>query len=216
MHELKDNSSVILANAVLCCMFLNACTGQIGTSNINKTDLNIGTTSSATAPHNQELSTATYAMEGSISEGCLTAWRTAVAGDCKGALRQLDQLQQKYPKSTTISLMKAQVLERSGDKKGAIKYYREGIRENEYSSIQRFKLAEALRTTGDAKAAAAEYRQLIKTSPQFLYARIGLAQALRQSDAQSVEATEQLKEVLKIDPENKEALALLKKETTAP
>lgn len=211
MPNLSGETSAILISAALCCTFLNACTGQISTGNISKSDLKIDASGSVPSQYNQELSTATYAMEGSISEDCLKAWRTAIAGDCKGALKQLDKLQQKYPKSTTISFMKGQVLERSGDKEGAIKYYREGIRDNEYNSIQRFKLAEALRTTGDIDAAAKEYRRLIQTSPQFLDGRIGLAKTLRLKDPLSAEAADQLKEVLKIDPANTEALAMLKK-----
>jgi tetratricopeptide (TPR) repeat protein len=216
MPKIRGYSLIVLTSAVQCCIFLTACTGQVSTSNINKSDLNVSTGSSTISPNNQELSTATYAMEGAISEDCLKAWRTATAGDCKGALKQLEKLQQKYPKSTTISFMKGQVLERSGDKKAAIKYYREGIRDNEYSSIQRFKLAEALRTTGDTAAATQEYRQLIKESPQFLYARIGLAKTLQAKAPQSVEAMEQLNEILKLDPENREALAMLKKSPKAP
>src|SRR5271154_6385786 len=103
MTELRGYSPIILTNAAMCCIFVTACTGQLSTSNISKSDLNVSTGSSTISPYNQELSTATYAMEGSISEDCLKAWRTATAGDCKGALKQLDKLQQKYPKSTTIS-----------------------------------------------------------------------------------------------------------------
>src|SRR5271157_4725050 len=108
MSESRVYSPIVLTSTALSCIFLTACTGQVSTSNISKSDLSVGTDSSAISPYNQELSTATYAMEGSISEDCLKAWRTATAGDCKGALKQLDKLQQKYPKSTTISFMKGQ------------------------------------------------------------------------------------------------------------
>jgi tetratricopeptide (TPR) repeat protein len=199
---------------VLCCALLGACSGRISTKDVPAE--NIEVTSQSRLPSPQEMSQATYAVEAAIADGCLKAWRTAIAGDYKGALKQLDELQHRYPKSPTISSMKAQVLDLSGDKKGAAQYYREGIRDNEFGFIQRFKLAEVLRTTGDIKNAEKEYRLIIKTSPEFLDARLGLAKVLRKSDPSSKEAEQELREILKIDNENKEALAMLEEMEKSP
>jgi predicted Zn-dependent protease len=213
------NSLIIKNNArsiagVLCCVLLGACSSRISTKDVPAENLQI--TSHSSLPSEQEMSQATYAVEAAISDGCLKAWRTATAGDYKGALKQLDELQHRYPKSPTISSMRGQILELSGDKKGAAQYYAEGIRDNEYGFIQRFKLAEALRTTGDIKKAETQYRLLIKTSPEFLDAHLGLAKVLRQGDPSSKEAEQELREALKIDPENKEALAMLKDMQISP
>jgi tetratricopeptide (TPR) repeat protein len=200
----------------ICCIVLSACSGQISTNSVPKDGVQLGDTTSGQLPSQQEMSQATYAVEAAISDGCLVAWRTATAGDYPGALKKLDVLQHKYPKSPTISFMKGQVLELSGNKKEAVKYYREGIRDNEYGGIQRFKLAEALRTTGDIKAAEKEYRRVIETSPEFVDARLGLAKVLRKKDPALAEVDLQLKEVLRIDPANKEALAMLKEARKSP
>jgi tetratricopeptide (TPR) repeat protein len=187
---------------------LCGCTGRVSTDNLKPSSLQIAAPGESVT--NQDLSGATYAMEAAISDGCLKAWRTALSGNSKDALKQLDKLQQNYPKSTTISLMKGQVLEHAGDKKGAGQCYREGILDNEYSSIQRFKLAEMLSKSGDNAGAAKQYRILIKDAPQFIDARLGLAKTLLRVEHFSQEAITELKEVLQIDPQNKEALAVLK------
>jgi len=200
----------------LCCIFMSGCAGEISTNKVPSDNVQVMTSTGAQMPSHQELSQSSYALEGAISDDCLIAWRMATAGDCKGAMKRLEELEHKYPKSTTISFMKGQVLELSGDKVGAAKYYREGIRDNEYNELQRFKLAEALRTTGDIKGAEKEYRRVIVDSPQFVDARLGLAKVLRTKKASSSEVTEQLKEALKIDPANKEALAMLKEAQQSP
>jgi tetratricopeptide (TPR) repeat protein len=210
-----EHRSHIPAGA-LCCIFLSACGGQISTERMPTSDVQVGTSTSGQLPSPQELSQASYAVEGAISDGCLVAWRTAVKGDYKGGLKQLDELQTKYPRSTTISFMKGQILELSGDKAEAVKYYREGIRDNEYGDIKRFKLAEALRTTGDIKGAEKEYRRVLQDSPLFVDAHLGLAKVLSKKVPASSEVAVQLKEALKIDPANKEALAMLKEVEKTP
>jgi hypothetical protein len=70
---------------VLCCVLLGACSGRISTKGVPSEDLKI--TSQSRLPSEQEMSQATYAVEAAISEGCLKAWRTAITGDYKGALK---------------------------------------------------------------------------------------------------------------------------------
>jgi predicted Zn-dependent protease len=146
-----------------------------------------------------------------ISQTCLEAWRKALAGDKAGAMKQLRELDKKYPKVPTISFMMGEVLEHCGDKKGAIPYYQESVNESDFSSVHRYKLAEAMRTTGDAKGAIKEYRKLVEAAPTFAAGRLGLARALLQMDPKSAEAKEQVNEVLQMEPDNPDALALLAK-----
>jgi len=216
MFPPKNQHRIHIPAGALCCIFLSACAGQISTENAKTGNVPVGNSTSGQLPSQQELSQQSYALEGQISDGCLVAWRKATAGDYKGGLKDLEELQHKYPKSTTISFMKGQILELSGDKAGAVKYYREGIRDNEYGDIKRFKLAEALRTTGDIKGAEKEYRRLIQDSPEFVDARLGLAKVLSKKEPSSSEIAEQLNQVLKIDPANKEALAMLKEAQKSP
>jgi Tfp pilus assembly protein PilF len=67
-----------------------------------------------------------------------------------------------------------------------------------------------LSKSGDNAGAAKQYRILIKDAPQFIDARLGLAKTLLRVEHFSQEAITELKEVLQIDPQNKEALAVLK------
>lgn len=147
--------------------------------------------------------------EAIVSHDCVEAWRRALAGDVEGAIKQLKDLDKKYPKVSTIKLMLGQVLEHAGRKKEAIAYYRESVREFEFSSIHLFKLAEAMRTTGDAKGSIPYYRKLVVNAPDFSEGKLGLAKALLVVDPQSKEAKDEINQVLKTEPNNKEALAML-------
>lgn len=146
--------------------------------------------------------------EMAVSDGCLKAWRTALAGDTAGAMQQLRGLEKQYPKQSTAHFMMGQVMELAGDKKAAVKYYGEAQKAAEFNSLYLFKLAESLRQTGNAKDAIAKYRRLIEQSPKFVPGRLGLARALYVVDKNSPEARQVVETVLGSDPGNKDALAL--------
>jgi len=146
--------------------------------------------------------------EATVSKGCVEAWRKGLAGDQEGAIKQLKELDKQYPRVSTVRFMLGQVLERAGKKEEAIKYYRDAVRQSDFDSMHLFKLAEALRTTGDAKGSIPYYRKLLKGAPDFSPGELGLAQALLKIDRNSKEARELIGQVLKDEPQNKEALAL--------
>ncbi len=149
-----------------------------------------------------------------IYQACVAAWRKCIAGDQTGALKDLKELDRQYPKITTIQFMIGQVLEHAGKKKEALKYYQEAVSDSDVNSMYLLKLADARRTSGDCKNAIVEYKRLLEISPDFVSARLGLAKALKALDPKSIEATKQIREVLRLEPENKEALALLKDKST--
>lgn len=164
--------------------------------------------STLVAAQNEQLSGFNAEVETAVAQQSLIAWRKAIAGDEKGSLALLDQLDEKYPNILTLKFMRGQVLEHFGRKKEALKYYQMAVTGNEFSSIKLFKLAEIKRTTGDAKGAVEDYRLLIKRAPDFPPAKLGLAQALLQLDKKSEEGRKLVEEVLVAEPANKEAKAI--------
>lgn len=177
------------------------------------------------------------AAEDVIAKECLQAWRKALKGDEKGSLAQLDELEKRYPKYSTIKFMKGQVLEHLGKGEEAIKYYRESLDNSEFSSIRQFKLAEALRKTKKYKDSEQLYRKLLKTFTDFPDAKLGLARCLiaqddhskeghqlvaetvilcealvkTREDSKVAEGKRVLAEVLEVDPANAGAKKLLGK-----
>ena len=147
--------------------------------------------------------------EAAIDGACVEAWRKELAGDEKGAVKQLNDLDRKYPRVSTVRFMLGQVMEHSGKKQEAIKYYHEAVGQSDFDSLHLFKLAEALRTTGNAEGAIPYYRKLLKGAPQFTAGQLGLAKALLDVEPKSPEALGILHQIVKDDPKNKEALAAL-------
>lgn len=143
-----------------------------------------------------------------LSEGCVQAWRKALAGDEAGAMKQLKELDKRYPHAVTVKFMMGQVEDKCGKKKEAAEYYRQAVGKSRFNSMYLFKLAESLRTAGNVKEAIPHYRELIALNPEFAAARVGLAQCLWKSDKASQEARQQVERALDLDPKNKQALAL--------
>lgn len=148
-----------------------------------------------------------------VFNGCLAAWRKCLHGDQPGAMKDLNELDRKYPKTTTIQFMMGQVLDHSGKKHEAVKYYQRALSNSEPNSMYLFKLAEARRASGDIKGAIVEYKRLLELLPNFVPAKLGLARSLQQLDPESPQAIKQIQEALKLEPQNKEALELLKDKT---
>jgi len=173
--------------------------------------------------------------ERAIAKESLEAWRKCLKGDEKGAIAQLDDLEKRFPKISTVKFMKGQVYEHIGKKDLAIHFYRESLDNSEFSSIRQFKLAEALRSGKQYKEAGEIYRKLLKTFSDLPDAKLGLALCLIAQDKNSKEghqvlaetvilcealmktqepgkvaaAKKTLKDVLEVDPGNAAAKQLL-------
>ena len=194
------------------CLIASGCSSQVAVPDSTSGNVTIGSTP---APEHK----ASGAMpivepvdldaEEAISKGAVEAWRKALAGDVDGAMKQLEELNKKYPKAITVRFMMGQVLERGGRKAEAVKYYRDAVRESQFNLMYLFKLAESLRTTGDTKSAVQTYKDLLKLDPQFVPAKVGLARALWKLDKNSPEARMQVEESLALDPKNQDAKSFL-------
>lgn len=143
-----------------------------------------------------------------ISTECVAAWRRELKGDTKGALKQLEDLNTKYPRMTTIAMMQGQICEHAGRKEEAVKFYRAAVRGSEFSTLHQFKLAQALRKAGKSKEAEDSYRKVVKAAPDFTPGKLGLARALFEQDQKSAEAVQLVDDVLTAHPEDQEAKAL--------
>ncbi|HEY9717815.1 MAG TPA: tetratricopeptide repeat protein [Trichormus sp.] len=152
---------------------------------------------------------AEMAIEDEISTKCVAAWRTGLAGNLKEAMAQLDALAQKYPQVPTILAMQGQLLDHFGKKQEAIKYYQKAAVGREFSTLNVFKLAEDLRATKQDKEAIVYYRRLLQCDPKYVPGKIGLAKTLLDMDKSSAEAKKELEGALAIEPDNKDAQALL-------
>lgn len=105
------------------------------------------------------------AAEETISNGCLHAWRTALAGNEKAAMAELEDLNKKFPQIKTTELMMGQVLEHSGKTKEAIEHYRKAVAGNEFSTMHKIKLAQAYRKDKQYDKAFEMYDQVLKNAP---------------------------------------------------
>lgn len=147
-------------------------------------------------------------QEAAIEKKCLQAWRKCIAGQKNEGIADLKKLHQKYPKSSSVLFMTGQVLDKFGNKKEAIAYYEKAANNSDFAVISLFKIAESMRTTGNTEQAIIRYRKLVNIAPQFSLAHLGLAKALIKLDPASKEGKEELKTVLELDPNNKEAKTL--------
>jgi tetratricopeptide (TPR) repeat protein len=148
-------------------------------------------------------------QEALIEKKCLDSWRKCVSGNKKEGIAELKKLSQKYPRSSSVLFMTGQVLDRYGDKKEAIAYYEKAANNSDFAAMSLFKIAESLRNTGNTEQAIDKYRKLIDISPQFTEAHLGLAKCLIKTTPDSEEAKNELKKVLELEPNNKDAQALL-------
>lgn len=148
--------------------------------------------------------------EAQIEKECLAAWRKCVAGNTKEGIADLKKLGQEYPHSSSVLFMTGQAMEKFGNKKEALVYYEKAANDSDFAIMSLFKIAEALRASGKTEQAIIRYRKLISIAPEFAQAHLGLAKALNTSQPHSSEAQKELKKVLQLDPNNKEAQDLLK------
>jgi tetratricopeptide (TPR) repeat protein len=189
--------------AVFSLTIISGCSGNVRTPS----ELPVVNTAAPSQQGGAQIGESSISQEAeeAVSEGCVQAWRKALHGDEEGAMKQLTELDNKYPKVITVRFMMGQVKEHVGKKKEALQYYRDAVGKSRFNSMYLFKLAEAERTAGNAKESIQHYRQLIQMNPQFVPGKLGLAHALYDVDATSSEVRKELKEVLAIEPDNKEA-----------
>lgn len=168
------------------------------------------------------------AAEQAIGEEALKAWRTAVAhakrgqtpeadwnkqrqSDESSATAQLNDLQTRYPKSSTVNLMLGQVKEHFGKHEEALKYFQAAMDNNTNNSMYLFKLAHAEAEAGHTDEAIRDYRKLLEHNQGMPNGEIeiGLATQLMKKDPKSKEARELLEGVLQREPDNTRAKELL-------
>jgi len=194
------------------CLMASGCSTRVGVPDSASNHVTVG---ASPAPKQQSSGAAPLVepvdleAEEAISKGSLEAWRKGLAGDIDGAVKQLEDLNKKYPKAITVRFMIGQVLERGGRKAEAVKYYRDAVRQSQFNLMYLFKLAESLRTTGDSKGAVRTYKDLLALDPNFVPAKIGLAKSLWQLDKNSPEARTQVEESLALDPKNQDAQSFI-------
>lgn len=198
-------------------LVLSACSGRMDTPNnlgklSQRSDIGPGGAPSEESASRLAMATKMdMGAEEAISNGCLSAWRKACAGDEKGAMSELNALDKTYPKFLTIQMMMGQVLDHFGKTEEAIEHYRKAAVGDEFSFLREFKLAQAYRKAHRYDEAVPIFRKLVAGSPDFAPSLVGLADCLAQKPATIEEARGFAEQAIKLAPEDKEAQALVKR-----
>lgn len=138
-------------------------------------------------------------------------WKAQRAADEKEAMRQLVDLQQRYPKSSSVPFMMGQVQDHFGKHDEAAKHFRSSVENNTRNPMYLFKLAESEYKAGEYDKAIEHYRTITSQNADEWFVKLGLARALLKKDPHNSEAQQLLQEVIKAAPENEEARNLLAK-----
>lgn len=214
---------------LLALALLASCRGNVRNEGLPKLDYAPKTASQADSTSNDPGSGSHISYEVNIqkeqavADGCLKAWRKAVRDkDEEGAMEMLDELDKKYSGISSVQFMMGQVKDHFGKHEEAVEHFRRAHSVNEFSSMQTYKLAESMRKAGDARGSIVYYQKLIGNleaatgkygmggnMKQLLHSvRLGLARsyvACKQKD----DALSEVNKVLKDDPANANAKALL-------
>jgi tetratricopeptide (TPR) repeat protein len=201
--------NVLICLTLSASLTLSACTSRVGTENAPLEHVETGGSQANIRAQTANMHEGDMATMEVVSNGCLKAWRKACAGDQKGSIAMLEDLDKHYPGVLTIQMMEGQVYQHFGKNDLAIEHYKKCVSGNEFSSFHMFKLAEAMRKNGDNKGAAAYYRKIIKLAPQFGQANVGLAKCLLVDDKNSGEARTALSEATRDEQSAKEAQKML-------
>lgn len=233
----SDRTLTTILGAALVLANLTSCHGSFDTENLRRGERGLSKVEyaqkapyeTADAPSNDPASGSqvsyeqNIAKEQAVADGCLKAWRKAVQEkDEAGAIKMLEELDQKYAGISSVQFMMGQVKDHFGKPKEALEHYKRAQSTNEFSSMQTFKLAESMRKSGDAKGSIVYYQKLVGNLDQATdkygmshlnqlraSVRLGLAKAYAESKQVS-EAKDALEKVLKDDANNAEAKSLLK------
>jgi predicted Zn-dependent protease len=147
--------------------------------------------------------------EETIATDTLTAWRVAVKhakqgstpaaqwkaqreADEKESLRLLQDLEQRYPKSSTVQFMIGQVEDHFGKHDEAVKRFHNATENNTHNSMYLFKLAQAESKARQYDKAIEHYRAILKQMPEDSDVKTALAQTLLLKDPDSKEAKQLL------------------------
>ncbi|MBY0358038.1 MAG: tetratricopeptide repeat protein [Candidatus Obscuribacterales bacterium] len=167
------------------------------------------------------------AVDEIVTNGSLKAWRVALRHDKSKeelgeaawlkarvideaeSMKQLTQLAERYPKASFLKTMMGQVKQHFGKKEEAALYYQEALVQNRGEPLLIFKLARAKEAAGHREEAIGYYRDVIKLQPDFTPAQLGLASCLAREASGRQEAQTLAHAVLKIEPQNKDAAALV-------
>lgn len=191
---------------------LAGCKGRVDPSGMNLTHVEKGE-AVAQAPTSEQMD---LGMEEQVSNGCVAAWRKAIAGDEKTAMSELKELQSRYPKVQTIEMMMGQVSEHFGKNEEALEHFRKAAVGNEFSSLRQLRLAHSLKENGKYQEAIGYYRKLLTHKENLdpilsLDLQRSLAQCLLATDKTSAEGKELLSECLKIKSDDARTLELQSK-----
>lgn len=206
-----------------------ACSVRAPQSAVNGSDATNGTTGIA----NTDTTTATTfgerydpVQEETVATDSLAAWRVAVkhakqgdmpkanwdtqrAEDLKQSMAMLKDLEERYPKSSSVQFMIGQVLDHFGKHAEAAEYFSKSIQNNTNNSMYLFKLAEAETKAGQYDKAIGHYKQIQDHGSNDWFVKLGLARALKHKDPKNTDADKLLTEVLQDQPDNAEAKSLL-------
>lgn len=191
---------------------MSGCKGRVDPSGMTLTRVEKGE-SAAQAPTAEQMD---LGMEEQVSNGCVAAWRKAIAGDEKTAMADLKELQSRYPKVQTIEMMMGQVAEHFGKNEEALDHFRKAAVGNEFSSMRKLRLAHSLKENGKYQEAIGYYQKLLTHKENMdpillLDLERSLAQCLLATDKNSGEGKQLLSECLKIKSDDARTLELQKK-----
>jgi predicted Zn-dependent protease len=206
-----------------------ACSVRAPQSAVNGTDATNGTTgtvSSATSTATTFGERVDPEQEEVIGNDSLAAWRVAVkhakqgtmpkadwdkqrAEDEKQSMAMLQDLEQRYPKSSTVQFMMGQVEDHFGKHEEAAKFFSKSTENNTNNSMYLFKLAEAETKARQYDKAIEHYSKIREHGSNEWFVKLGLARAMKGKNPKDAEADKLLEEVLREQPDNAEAKSLL-------
>ena len=161
-----------------------------------------------------------------VATDTLAAWRVAVkhakqndmskadwdkqrADDEKQSMAMLQDLEQRYPKSSTVQFMMGQVEDHFGKHAEAANYFSKSTENNTHNTMYLFKLAEAESKAGQYEKAIKHYEQIQEQGSGDWFVKLGLARALKAKNPKDSDADKLLEQVLHEQPDNAEAKSLL-------
>ena len=128
--------------------------------------------------------------------------------DWANAIQQLRRAVQLNPELTVARFNLAGALRESGDIVGALEQFQLVVRDSDKWSDAHYELAQTLARLGDGNDACDEYRATIGLDKTFVPAYQNLA-AVLYKQGKTVAARQTLRDLLKVDPSNTEAISVL-------
>ncbi|MBX9670455.1 MAG: tetratricopeptide repeat protein [Candidatus Obscuribacterales bacterium] len=218
-HRRRD--AIVIISLLVFVFPLAACRGTVRNEGLSQVEYS-STQPGMGGDPDMQASQVNMEKEQAVADGCLQAWRKAVAGDEATAMKMLEELDSKYSGISSVQFMMGQVKDHFGKHKEAVEHFKKAHSTNTFSSMQTFKLAESMRKAGDSKGAIPHYKRLVgnleratgdyhmDTMGQLLASvRLGLAEAYHECK-QDADALSEVKKVLEADSNNEKAKSLLK------